>query len=81
MSKKIKDGWYIAAASGGFDVSCVAFYWDAEIRKHIADAMKMLKRFNRVEGRFCTSLCSGAWLTTTRTSRIVKQTAPKPAMF
>lgn len=54
MSKKIKDGWYIAAASGGFDVSCVAFYWDAEIRKHIADAMKMLKRFNRVEGRFCT---------------------------
>ena len=25
MSKKIKDGWYIAAASGGFDVSCVAF--------------------------------------------------------
>jgi len=54
MSKKIKDGWYIAAASGGHDVSCVAFYLDAEIRKHIADAMKMLKRFNRVEGRFCT---------------------------
>ena len=54
MSKKIKNGWYIAAASGGFDVSCVAFYWDAEIRKHIDDAMKMIKRFNRVEGRFCT---------------------------
>lgn len=54
MSKKIKDGWYIAAASGGHDVSCVAFYLDAEIRKHIADAMKTLKKFNRVEGRYCT---------------------------
>jgi len=54
MSKKIKNGWYIAAASGGLDVSCVAFYLDAKIRKHIADAMKMLKRFNRVEGRSCT---------------------------
>ena len=54
MSKKIKNGWYIASASGGFDVSCVAFYVDAKIRKHIADAMKTLKRFNRVEGRFCT---------------------------
>ena len=54
MSKKIKDGWYIAAAFGVDDVSCVAFYWDAQIRKHIADAMTMLKRFNRVEGRSCT---------------------------
>jgi hypothetical protein len=54
MSKKIKDGWYIAAANGVDDVSCVAFYWDAEIRKHITDAMTMLERFNRVEGRFCT---------------------------
>ena len=53
MSKKIKDGWYIASASGGHDVSCVAFYWDAKIRKHISDAMTMLKRFNRVEGRSC----------------------------
>jgi len=54
MSKKIKNGWYIAAASGGHDVSCVAFYLDAKIRKHIDDAMKTLKRFNHVEGRFCT---------------------------
>ena len=54
MSKKIKNGWYIVSACGGFDVSCVAFYVDAKIRKHIADAMKTLKRFNRVEGRFCT---------------------------
>ena len=54
MSNKIKNGWYIASASGGHDVSCVAFYLDAKIRKHIDDAMKTLKRFNRVEGRFCT---------------------------
>jgi len=55
MSKKIKNGWYIAAAaSGGLDVTCVAFYLDAKIRKHITDAMKMVKRFNRVEGRSCT---------------------------
>jgi hypothetical protein len=54
MSKKIKDGWYIAGASGGFDVSCVAFYLDAKIRKHIDDAMETLKMFNHVEGRFCT---------------------------
>ena len=54
MSKKIKDGWYIASASGAVCASCVAFYIDDEIRKHIADAMKTLKMFNHVEGRFCT---------------------------
>jgi len=54
MNEKTKNGWYIAGSSGSDEVSCVAFYLDDDVRKHIADADEALTSFNHVEGRFCT---------------------------